>query len=628
MKTRKQMKHSGRTSLKKHYFIFVAACLIAAFLSSEFRSSLNFFTAYDYEAYDQIETEASEDGSYNIKTEVSSVSWEHILMIIDEDDTRAGREVSREVRNNAIRKAEDGNPALMRSRGVLAAALNQISSGSVIVTAVSATASVTGSEDIGVMVLIILAALGMALFWFFIQNVFPVVIRRVFLEGLIYDRVTPQRFVFLLRVRKWLKASWIMFVKYIYYTLWSLTIIGIAVKRYSYYLVPYIAAENPDMTATQAITLSRRMMDGHKWQCFIFELSFIGWEILGALTLGLANIFFVNPYKISCFTQYYAAIREEALEKEIPGSHLLFDRYLYKKADPSTLDKAYSDVLNIINTPDPRQEKLQGWRGVLAGHLGILLLRREEDRLYEKHQADHVRIFSLIDDAEGNSYPVRLYPIPKEERRKLVQSLNYMRHYSIWSLTAIFFSLSFLGWLWEAALHLIADGVFVNRGALHGPWLPIYGTGALLMLTVLYRFRKHPVLTFTMTVVLCGILEYVTSFAMELVTGGTKWWDYSGYFLNLHGRICAEGLLVFGIGGLAIVYILAPVIDSILDNCNEKILQIVCIVLLLLFLCDAVYSYFDPNTGAGITDYEHSSNPSDTLYSTAGEILFQFSERL
>lgn len=628
MKNRKQMKHAGKVSLKKHYFIFVAACLIAAFLSSEFLGSLNFFTAHNYETYDQIETEAAEDGSYNIKTEVSSVSWEHILMIIDEDDTRTGREVSREVQNNAIRKAEDGNPALMRSRGVLSAILNQISSGSVIVTAVSAAASITGSEDNGLMILIILAALAMTLFWFFVQNVFPVVIRRIFLEGLIYDRVTPQRFVFLLRVRKWLKASWIMFVKYIYYTLWSLTIIGIAVKRYSYYLVPYIAAENPDMTATQAITLSRRMMNGHKWQCFLFELSFIGWDILGILTLGLTNIFFVNPYKISCFTQYYAGIREEALEKEIPDSHLLFDHYLYKKADSSTLEEKYQDVLTIVNSPDPRQEKLQGWRGILASHLGILLLRREEDRLYEKQQADHVRIFSLIDDAKGNTYPVRLYPIPKEERRKLVQSLNYMRHYSIWSLIAIFFSLSFIGWLWEAALHLIADGVFVNRGALHGPWLPIYGTGALLMLTVLYRFRKHPVLTFAMTIILCGILEYMTSFVMELVTGGTKWWDYSGYFLNLHGRICAEGLLVFGVGGLAIVYILAPVIDSILDKCNEKLLSIICIILMILFLADAAYSYFYPNTGAGITDYGYSSTPSDNLYITAGGILFQFNEKL
>ena len=57
-------------------------------------------------------------------------------------------------------------------------------------------------------------------------------------------------------------------------------------------------------------------------------------------------------------------------------------------------------------------------------------------------------------------------------------------------------------------------------------------------------------------VVLCGVVEYFTSYYLE-VTQGKKWWDYSGYFLNLNGRICAEGLLVFGVGGMAIVYALA-----------------------------------------------------------------------
>lgn len=127
------------------------------------------------------------------------------------------------------------------------------------------------------------------LFWFLVQNVFPVVIRRIFLEGVVYPQVTAQRFVFLLRIRKWLKASRTMMVTYVFYTLWSLTVIGAVVKRYSYYLVPYIVAENPDIGACQAVTLSRKMMKGHKWDCFVFELSFLGWEILGAATLGIFN---------------------------------------------------------------------------------------------------------------------------------------------------------------------------------------------------------------------------------------------------------------------------------------------------------------------------------------------------
>lgn len=609
MKTRKQMKRLGRESLKRHYMIFVAACLIAAFLAAEFTGSLNFSTAQNYEeTYEQAQSDLNGEGTYKIKTKVDNIGWVDVIRIMTEDNMQAGREMSREIRQNAIEDSENGNPMFGRTRGVLSNIVNQVSSGSIIVTAAAAIGSITGSDNLGLLILIIIGALGIFIFWFLIQNTFPVVIRRVFLEGMIYDRVTPQRFVFLLRVKKWLKASWIMFAKYVWYLLWCLTLVGIVVKHYSYFLVPYIAAENPDMTARQAVTLSRKMMKGHKWQCFVFELSFLGWEALGALTMGIFNVLYTNPYKVAAFTRYYAELRAEAIEKGIPGAELLYDNYLYEKAESYVIAAKYPDVIKVMEQPEDMAEKLTGWRGFLARNFGILLLRREQERAYERHQADYVRVHSMIDDVQREAYPVRLYPVPEEERRKLVQSLNYMRHYSLWSLIVIFLSMSMFGWLWEVGMHLVSYGEFVNRGALHGPWLPIYGTGAVLILTVLNRFRKNPALEFGAMIVLCGFLEYMTSLVMEIVTGGTKWWDYSGYFLNLNGRICAEGLLVFGIGGLAIVYIIAPVIDDLMGRLNERKVMTVCTVLLVLFLADAVYSQIHPNTGEGVTDIEEAKS--------------------
>ena len=609
MKTRKQMKRLGRESLKRHYVIFVAACLIAAFLAAEFTGSLNFSTAQNYEeTYEQAQSDLNGEGTYKIKTKVDNIGWVDVIRIMTEDNMQAGREMSREIRENAIEDSENGNPMFGRTRGVLSNIVNQVSSGSIIVTAAAAIGSITGSDNLGVLLLIIIGALGIFIFWFLIQNTFPVVIRRVFLEGMIYDRVTPQRFVFLLRVKKWMKASWIMFAKYVWYLLWCLTLVGIVVKHYSYFLVPYIAAENPDMTARQAVTLSRKMMKGHKWQCFVFELSFLGWEALGALTMGLFNILYTNPYKVAAFTRYYAELRAEAIEKGIPGAELLYDNYLYEKAESYVIAAKYPDVIKVMEQPEDMAEKLTGWRGFLAHNFGILLFRREQERAYERHQADYVRVHSMIDDVQREAYPVRLYPVPEEERRKLVQSLNYMRYYSLWSLIVIFLSMSMFGWLWEVGMHLVSYGEFVNRGALHGPWLPIYGTGAVLILTVLNRFRKNPALEFGAMIVLCGFLEYMTSLVMEIVTGGTKWWDYSGYFLNLNGRICAEGLLVFGIGGLAIVYIIAPVIDDLTGRLNERKVMTVCTALLVLFLADAVYSQIHPNTGEGVTDIEEVKN--------------------
>ncbi len=617
--TRKQMKKQGRSSLKKHYVIFVTACLIAAFLAAEFKSSLSFSSAQTYEqSYEQIQTDMSDPADpdrYMVKKTVRSVGWEDVLRTIAEDDTEAGREMSEEITENAIERAQDGNPAFGRTRGVLSGVVNQVSSGSIIVTAVAAISSITGSKNIGVMVLIVLGALLMFAFWFLIQNTFPVVIRRVFLEGMNYKRVTPQRFVFLLRIGKWLKASWIMFVKYIFYLFWCFTVVGIAVKRYSYYMVPFIVAENPDMTAREAITLSRKMMKGHKWECFIFELSFIGWEILSMMTLGLVGVLYTNPYKTAAFTQYYAVIRAQAKEKRIPGSELLYDTYLYEAADARLIEDKYADVLAVVENAAEKEPELTGWRGVLAKNFGVLLFRRKEDWEYEQHQAEMVRIYDLIDDTQGEAYPVRLYPVPEERRRKLVQSLNYMRHYSVWSLIVVFLGLSFFGWLWEVGMHLVSYGNFVNRGALHGPWLPIYGTGAILILTVLYRFRRNPALEFGATIVVCGFLEYMTSLIMEIATGGMKWWDYSGYFLNLNGRICAEGLLVFGIGGLAIAYVIAPIADDIVSRISEKALKLICIVLMAVFLFDAGYSQLHPNAGKGVTDIQAREAADEPVHS-------------
>lgn len=100
---------------------------------------------------------------------------------------------------------------------------------------------------------------------------------------------------------------------------------------------------------------------------------------------------------------------------------------------------------------------------------------------------------------------------------------------------------------------------------------------------------------------LCGGVEYCVAYILEMTHNGQKWWDYTGYFLNLHGRICAEGLLVFGLGGLAIVYLLAPFIDNQLKKFNRKKLAIIGAILLILFAADLVYSNIQPNTGEGIT---------------------------
>ena len=96
--------------------------------------------------------------------------------------------------------------------------------------------------------------------------------------------------------------------------LWSLLLLipGI-IKGFSYAMTEYILADCPNVKATDALKLSMRMMNGHKWEYFVLHLSFLGWGLLSLCTLGILGVFYVSPYWNSTKAVYYLEIREEAL---------------------------------------------------------------------------------------------------------------------------------------------------------------------------------------------------------------------------------------------------------------------------------------------------------------------------
>lgn len=98
-----------------------------------------------------------------------------------------------------------------------------------------------------------------------------------------------------------------LFLRDLYIVLWSLLFIipGI-IKGLEYRMVPYILAENPGMDRKEAFAISKRMMDGQKWDTFVLSLSFIGWELLSVITCGIVGIFYVNPYIQATFVELYS----------------------------------------------------------------------------------------------------------------------------------------------------------------------------------------------------------------------------------------------------------------------------------------------------------------------------------
>ena len=202
----------------------------------------------------------------------------------------------------------------------------------------------------------------------------------------------------------------------------------------------------------------------------------------------------------------------------------------------------------------------------------------------------------LLKSAEH--YPDNKY-IHKLPKQKKWLNTDYNKKYSLSSYILMFFTASIIGWIWEVSLNLFQYGFFANRGTLHGPWLHIYGWGLLLILISLKKFRKQPVLTFVLVMILCGALEYGTAWYLETFKHA-RWWDYDGFFLNLHGRICLEGLLAFGIAGIFFIYYGAPFLDSLFLKIPQKIKIGLCLFLTILYIFDLSYSSKHPNMGDGV----------------------------
>ena len=301
------LKKKARKHLKKHYLFFMFVCLFAAFVSSEFSSSISITNiGENIPILEKVDSHIIKI-DYNTLKQISVIPHERI------------KKLNEKFQIKIFDKKFD----------VLTIISKNINTNNIFVIIFQGILSIFSSLEFTTIILIILSLTISFIFWFYITNVFKVISRRIFLEGRIYKNITPKRFIFLYQIKRWNKAAWTMFVVTIYQLLWTFTIVGGFIKRFSYYLVPYIIAENPNIKTKDAINLSRDMMNNHKLECFYLELSFLGWVILNIFTLGLVGIFYYNPYKTATMTEFYTVVRKEAKEQKIPNVNLLNDKYLY-----------------------------------------------------------------------------------------------------------------------------------------------------------------------------------------------------------------------------------------------------------------------------------------------------------
>lgn len=161
----------------------------------------------------------------------------------------------------------------------------------------------------------------------------------------------------------------------------------------------------------------------------------------------------------------------------------------------------------------------------------------------------------------------------------------------------LFIVYSICGWIYEELVFILELNQVVNRGALFGPWLPIYGFGGLIIISLFYRFKDkkimlgklniRPLVLFFETVIFATLVELVATYLMDFTGGNFKsLWDYSNEFMNFEGRIALIPDLKFGIVALVGIYFLEPLLIKFLSNKEQGLIDGLSVVIFMLFFVD------------------------------------------
>lgn len=155
-------------------------------------------------------------------------------------------------------------------------------------------------------------------------------------------------------------------------------------------------------------------------------------------------------------------------------------------------------------------------------------------------------------------------------------------------MVIIFALISFGGWVYETIYCSVVEGEFTKRGFLFGPTCPIYGIGAIAEWLVLGQI-SNPIIVFIIGAVLATVIEYSTGLFLER-RFKKKWWDYSMFKFNLHGRICPQASAVFGAFSVTSVFVLVPTMLNILMIFSKHTVSVVAFIVVTLYFLDTVAS--------------------------------------
>lgn len=186
-------------------------------------------------------------------------------------------------------------------------------------------------------------------------------------------------------------------------------------------------------------------------------------------------------------------------------------------------------------------------------------------------------------------------------KEKYQEYLNKDHNFDKLTMIAIFSLIIVIsgtfGFLYEYIFYYFNGGMkeFYWRGSNFLPWINIYATGSLMIYFLTYRYRKHPLKVFLISLISTGILEYISGLGMYIIGNGMRCWDYNQEILNfgnIQGFVCLRSVTIFGLSALLLIYIIVPLCFYLAKHTNKKVFITISILLCTIILIDEFYNLF------------------------------------
>ena len=165
-----------------------------------------------------------------------------------------------------------------------------------------------------------------------------------------------------------------------------------------------------------------------------------------------------------------------------------------------------------------------------------------------------------------------------------------MHLYTLHQWLLLFYLYCFIGWIWESCYVSLEKHKWINRGFLKGPLLPIYGSGAIVVLFSTLGVEENIILIFIIGMIVATILEYITGATMEKMFH-VRYWDYSQKLFNINGHICLLSSLTWGVFSILLVKFINPPIASLIISIPDQISEISAYIITIFITIDGVQSF-------------------------------------